>query len=69
MTPTPCPEVVSLWWHIHPGVGCFIVIFGLVGVLVPLIKDPISRREKAILETPSLFFSLFWSCEQFTMME
>ncbi len=58
MTPTPCPEVVSLWWHIHPGVGCFIVIFGLVGVLVPLIKDRISRREKAVWSAVLIFFAV-----------
>jgi hypothetical protein len=44
----PCPEVVSPWWHWHPYVGVFIVIFGLVGVLVPFLNEHLGEREKAV---------------------
>jgi hypothetical protein len=36
---------LSSW---HPWPGLFIAILGLLGVLVPLLKDPLSSREKAV---------------------
>jgi hypothetical protein len=46
--PESMPAPLPPWWHLHPGVGWFIVVFGLVGVLVPLIREKISKREKAV---------------------
>lgn len=54
----PCPVVIPPWWHTHPGVGWFIVIFGLVGVLVPLIRERIGRGEKALWTFLLLLFAV-----------
>jgi len=37
------------WWLWHPPIGVWIGILGLLGVIVPLIRDltKIGRREKA----------------------
>jgi len=42
----PCPEVQPVAWHLSVGIG--IGILGFLGVVVPLIRERISRREKAI---------------------
>lgn len=57
-TPDPCPVTVPPWWHVHPGVGWFIVIFGLVGVLVPLVRDKIGKREKAVWTSVLVIFAV-----------
>lgn len=35
-------------WHYHPPVGVFIAILALLGVIVPLIREKVSPREKAL---------------------
>ncbi len=42
----PCPSVQPVAWHISVGVG--IGILGFLGVVVPLVREHIGRREKAI---------------------
>jgi len=54
----PCPIPVSPWWQAHPAVGWFIVFFGLVGVLVPLLREKIGRREKSFWTAVLVFFAL-----------
>ena len=47
-------------WAWHPPVGVWIGILGLLGVIVPLIRDPqhIGRREKAVWTV--VLFALLW---------
>ena len=50
MTPSeilaPCPAAQPVAWHLSVGVG--IGILGFLGVVVPLVREHIGRREKAI---------------------
>jgi len=41
----PLLKALAAW---HPWPGCFIAILALLGVLVPLLRDRIGKREKAV---------------------
>jgi hypothetical protein len=42
----PCPEVQQVPWHLS--IGMFIGVLGFLGVIVPLVREHIGRREKAV---------------------
>lgn len=42
----PCPAVVPVMWH--PSIGMCIGILGFAGIIMPVIRDKMSRPEKIV---------------------
>lgn len=40
---TPCPVFMAHWWQLHPPVGVFIGILGVLGVVVPWLFRPLDK--------------------------
>jgi hypothetical protein len=43
----PCVVQVHLWWQWHPPVGILVALLGVIGVLVPWLRDPKHKHERA----------------------